>query len=42
MQAMQMYSSGASPPEIRAEIEKKYAGSYKNHTPTPHPPAPAK
>ncbi len=40
-QAMQMYSSGASVREIRAAVEKKFAGQYQNHTPTPQPP-PAK
>jgi hypothetical protein len=38
-QAMQMYSSGASVRDIRTAIEKKYAGMYQNHTPTPPPPA---
>jgi hypothetical protein len=38
-QAMQMYSSGASVRDIRTAIEKKYAGTYQNHTPTPPPPA---
>jgi len=38
-QAMQMYSSGASVREIRAAIEKKYSGTYHNHTPTAAPPA---
>jgi hypothetical protein len=42
-QAMQMYSSGASVRDIRNSIEKKYAGQYQNHTPTPQPPpAPSK
>ena len=41
-QAMQMYASGASVRDIRAAVEKKYAGTYKNnHTPTAAPP-PAK
>jgi hypothetical protein len=40
-QAMQMYSSGASVRDIRAAVEKKFAGQYQNHTPTPQPP-PAK
>ena len=40
--AMQMYSSGASVTAISAAVEKKYAGTYKNHTPTPQAPAPAK
>jgi uncharacterized protein with PCYCGC motif len=39
-QAMQMYSSGASVRDIRSAVEKKYAGVYQNHTPTP--PAPAR
>src|SRR3954469_8002405 len=38
-QAMQMHSSGASVTQIRAAIEKKYAGQYQFHTPTPQPPA---
>ena len=38
-QSMQMYSSGASLAQIRATIEKKYAGQYQFHTPTPQPPA---
>jgi hypothetical protein len=38
-QSMQMYSSGASVAQIRAAIEKKYAGQYQFHTPTPQPPA---
>ena len=41
-QAMQMYSSGASVTQIRAAIEKKYAGTYQSHTPTPQPPAGSK
>ena len=40
-QAMQMYSSGASVRDIRAAVEKKFAGQYQNHTPTPPPPAPS-
>jgi Protein of unknown function with PCYCGC motif len=39
--AMQMYSSGASVRDIRAAVEKKFAGVYQNHTPTPPPPAPS-
>jgi hypothetical protein len=39
--SMQMYSSGASVRDIRTAVEKKYAGQYQNHTPTPQPPAPA-
>ena len=38
-QSMQMYSSGASVAQIRAAVEKKYAGQYQFHTPTPQPPA---
>ena len=38
-QAMQMHSSGASVTQIRAAVEKKYAGTYQFHTPTPMPPA---
>jgi hypothetical protein len=41
LQSMQMYSSGASVREIRAAVDKKYASSYQNHTPTPPAPAPA-
>jgi hypothetical protein len=37
-QAMQMYSSGASVRDIRAAVEKRFAGQYQNHTPTPPPP----
>ena len=40
-QAMQMFYSGASLSTIRAAIEKKWAGTYQNHTPTPQVPAPA-
>jgi hypothetical protein len=40
-QAMQMYSSGASVRDIRAAVEKKFAGQYQNHTMTPAPPAPS-
>ena len=40
-QAMQMYSSGASVRDIRAAVEKKFAGQYQNHTPTPQPPPPS-
>ena len=38
-QSMQMYSSGASVAQIRAAVEKKFAGQYQFHTPTPQPPA---
>jgi hypothetical protein len=41
-QSMQMFYSGASLSTIRAAIEKKYAGTYQFHTPTPQPPAPKK
>jgi uncharacterized protein with PCYCGC motif len=37
--AMQMYASGASVRDIRAAVDKKFAGSYQNHTPTPPPPS---
>jgi len=40
-QAMQMYSSGASVRDIRAAVEKKWAGQaaqMHTHTPTPDPP----
>jgi hypothetical protein len=36
--SMQLYNSGASVKDIRAAIEKKYAASFRNHTPTPQPP----
>ena len=36
--SMQMHSSGASVTQIRAAVEKKFASSYQNHTPTPMPP----
>ena len=39
--SMQMYSSGASVTQIRAAVEKKFAGTYQNHTPTPMPPVKA-
>jgi hypothetical protein len=38
-EARQMYSSGASVRDIRAAVEKKWAGFNGGHTPTPHPPA---
>lgn len=38
-EARQMYTSGASVRDIRAAIEKKWAGFNGGHTPTPHPPA---
>jgi hypothetical protein len=40
-QAMQMYASGASVRDIRAAVEKKWAGQaaqMHTHTPTPDPP----
>ena len=36
-QAMQMHNSGASVSDIRAAIEKKYAGVGNGHTPTAMP-----
>jgi hypothetical protein len=38
-EARQMYSSGASVRDIRAAVEKKWAGFNGGHTPTPQPPA---
>jgi len=37
-QARQMFTSGASLADIRAAVEKKYAGMNGGHTPTPNPP----
>jgi hypothetical protein len=37
-QAREMFSKGASLTEIRAAVEKKYAGFSGGHTPTPQPP----
>jgi hypothetical protein len=37
-EARQMFTSGASARDIRAAIEKKWAGQYPNHTPTAQPP----
>ena len=37
-EARQMFSSGASVRDIRAAVEKKYAGFNGGHTPTPQPP----
>jgi hypothetical protein len=37
-QARQMFTSGASITDIRAAVEKKYAGFNGGHTPTPQPP----
>lgn len=34
-ETMQMYNAGASVAQIRQLIEKKYAGLYEGHTPTP-------
>lgn len=34
-ETMQMYNAGASVAQIRQLIEKKYAGLYAGHTPTP-------
>jgi Protein of unknown function with PCYCGC motif len=38
-EARQMYSSGASVRDIRAAVEKKWAGFNGGHTPTPAPPS---
>ena len=37
-QAMQMHNTGASVADIRAAIEKRFAGAGEGHTPTPMPP----
>ena len=37
-ETMQMHNAGASIAQIRQLIEKKYAGLYEGHTPTPQPP----
>jgi Protein of unknown function with PCYCGC motif len=37
-EARQMFTSGASLRDIRAAVEKKYAGFNGGHTPTPNPP----
>lgn len=37
-ETMQMHNAGASTEQIRQLIEKKYAGLYEGHTPTPQPP----
>jgi hypothetical protein len=37
--SMQMHAAGASVTDIRAAIEKEWAGRSTNHTPTPAPPA---
>lgn len=37
-ETMQMYNGGATVAQIRQLIEKKYAGLYSGHTPTPAPP----
>jgi hypothetical protein len=36
-QAMQMHNTGASVADIRAAIEKRFAGAGEGHTPTPMP-----
>jgi hypothetical protein len=36
--SLQMYTSGASVTDIRAAIEKEFAGLSTNHTPTPEAP----
>ena len=38
-EARQMFTSGASVRDIRAAIEKKWAGFNGGHTPTPAPPS---
>lgn len=38
-QARQMFASGASVSEIRAAVEKRFAGFNGGHTPTPAPPS---
>jgi hypothetical protein len=38
-EARQMFTSGASVRDIRAAVEKKWAGFHGGHTPTPHPEA---
>jgi len=37
-EARQMHTSGASVRDIRAAVEKKWAGFHGGHTPTPQPP----
>src|SRR5216110_1199409 len=37
-EARQMFTSGASVRDIRAAVEKKWAGFNGGHTPTPNPP----
>jgi len=39
-EARQMFTSGASVRDIRAAVEKKWAGFHGGHTPTPQPAAP--
>ena len=41
-EARQMFASGASVRDIRAAVEKKYAGFNGGHTPTAAPPSPGK
>jgi uncharacterized protein with PCYCGC motif len=38
-EARTMFNSGASVRDIRAAVEKKFAGFNGGHTPTPQPPA---
>jgi hypothetical protein len=38
-EARQMFTSGASVRDIRAAVDKKWAGFRGGHTPTPHPEA---
>jgi len=38
-EARQMFTSGAGASDIRASVEKKWAGFHGGHTPTPQPPA---
>jgi hypothetical protein len=39
-EARQMFTSGANVRDIRAAVEKKWAGFNGGHTPTPNPPKP--
>jgi hypothetical protein len=39
-EARQMFTSGANVRDIRAAVEKKWAGFAGGHTPTPNPPKP--
>ena len=36
-EARKMFTSGASVRDIRAAVDKKWAGFHGGHTPTPHP-----